>query len=454
MFFCIFVLVKQKSLNQNVMKKITYFLFAALTSVIIFSSCKDEDKDTTPPLVPTVAEIKAGAVKISGTGEPGTIVTVTVNNAVYTGAVSDGGDWFIDIPAPGIPAGASITVTLTDEAGNVSEAYTITAPAVIPTPAKPTLEGVAVGALAVKGTGEAGATVNVKIGTNTYNAIVGADGKWSVTIPAAVKGNVISATQTSIAGKTSEASTTTVNDSGVVEEADITPPAKPVITTNKIDLDTTTIYGTGEAKANVILRVGSATYQGTVGTDGKFAVKMGTAKIKGNEEIKVTLKDAASNESEAATYQVPAIVGNWKGFTSNCILTYKNASGNQNKPITDFESVIVTLTNGKKAIQTPVQPANLSLKYEGTYELNNGILTITYTTESRYYYGTWQPAQAIPLGDEIQKFTQTFNADKSQVTLLMNNVTDINNSYIFSLITDAYPGSSTPNYAFTLKYNR
>jgi predicted outer membrane repeat protein len=76
------------------------------------------DPDVTPPDAPSVDKPTAGDTTITGTGEPGATVTVVVGGKTIKGKVGADGKFSVKVPA--LKAGQTVTVTVTDKAGNVS----------------------------------------------------------------------------------------------------------------------------------------------------------------------------------------------------------------------------------------------------------------------------------------------------------------------------------------------
>ncbi|MDY0970083.1 Ig-like domain-containing protein [Siccibacter turicensis] len=146
----------------------------------------------------TTAQVLSG---ISAMSEAGQTVTVTLNNKTYTTQVGSDGNWQIAIPSADLtklPGGDNtVKVSLTDAAGNVREVQqTITVKTALPTvsvdnfTADNILDAAEVKTdqvLQGKTTNaEAGSVVTVTLNGNTWNGVVGSDGSWSITIPAAV----------------------------------------------------------------------------------------------------------------------------------------------------------------------------------------------------------------------------------------------------------------------------
>lgn len=93
----------------------------------------------TAVLAPTIDEPAAGPLRllpeISGTGEPGALVTLRddAGSVLGTAGVASDGRWRLALPDPG-RNGATLTATQTDAAGNVSPASAATAPLVFERP--------------------------------------------------------------------------------------------------------------------------------------------------------------------------------------------------------------------------------------------------------------------------------------------------------------------------------
>ncbi|MBC2306129.1 immunoglobulin-like domain-containing protein [Listeria booriae] len=127
--------------------------------------------------------------------------------------------------------------------------------------ATPTINTVTDGDTIVTGTGTAGKNVRIELANGTVlTGVVGADGKYSVTIPKQSAGSVVKAALYDGTGNVSfDASTTVISDV-------VAPP-----TINAVTSDDTTVKGTGVNGATVTLTIGSATYTGTV-SGGEYSI--------------------------------------------------------------------------------------------------------------------------------------------------------------------------------------
>jgi large repetitive protein len=141
---------------------------------------------------------------ISGTAEPGALITVTVGGVVFTTTANATGAWYIDtgtatpvsgtVPTLGFPEGAlAISATATDKAGNVSPSATNNSFIDSQPPAAPTITGPASltddSTPVLSGSAEPGSTVIVTVdpdgNPNTANNVVYAvvangSGAWTI----------------------------------------------------------------------------------------------------------------------------------------------------------------------------------------------------------------------------------------------------------------------------------
>ncbi len=159
--------------------------------------------DDTPPTAPTISPVGtdgllgAAAVgkplAVSGHGEANSLIKLTLGAQSLETVVGADGTWAVTLPANALPAtgNATLSVTASDLAGNVSTATTQTLTIDTTPPPAPTIQFTGgadnyvnaaekAAGVTLAGTAEADSTVKVTVGTVSHDAKAGADGKWSV----------------------------------------------------------------------------------------------------------------------------------------------------------------------------------------------------------------------------------------------------------------------------------
>lgn len=159
--------------------------------------------DDTPPTAPTISPVGtdgllgAAAVgkplAVSGQGEANSLIKLTLGTQSLETVVGADGTWAVTLPANALPAtgSATLSVTASDLAGNVSTAATQTLTVDTTPPPAPTIQFTGgadnyvnaaekAAGVTLAGTAEADSTVKVTVGTVSHDAKAGADGKWSV----------------------------------------------------------------------------------------------------------------------------------------------------------------------------------------------------------------------------------------------------------------------------------
>ena len=287
--------------------------------------------DTTAPELTLETAVTADGLALSGTASPDVdAVALTVGAAAFTAPVS-GGTWSLTIAAGDLPAaasGASVTVTANavDRAGNPAPAASVDLTAAslsVDAPADGFVVGLDVfeNGFTISGasTGAAeGATVTITIvdgpddadGYET-TATVGADGSWSVAVPAsdvqgvadqesftltaAVQGNEYPAPATASIGISTDIppqiTVDPIGEDGVLILSDLG---------DTIDLSGTT-RGVQQGQTVIISDAGGAELgTATVGADGAWSTSVPTFPIGPGEVVSATF-EVANASGRAAT---------------------------------------------------------------------------------------------------------------------------------------------------------
>lgn len=272
--------------------------------------------DTMAPAAPQVAApangavLASGQVTVTGTAEPGAIVTVLLDAAIAGTATADAmGTFSLTLSGTVADGPHTASARATDTAGNVGPVSVVNSFTVdTSAPAAPTLTSPMANALlstgtpVISGSAEPGATVTITIdgmvaGTVTANAM----GAFSFTpsMPLGDGMHTVSATARDAAGNVSPSSMP------VAFTTDTTAPAAPVITapaTGTATNDATpTLTGTAEPGATITIRVDGMTV-GTATADamGVFTFTVPTALADGMRSITATAADAAMNTGPAS----------------------------------------------------------------------------------------------------------------------------------------------------------
>jgi len=272
---------------------------------------------TTPTDGSTInkADLNAdGKATVSGTGEAGDTLSVTLNGTPLDGCqdltVNAAGTWTCTATFP--QGTDKLVASQTDPAGNTSaDSAPVTVTVDTVAPAAPVITSPTNGEQTnnttptITGTGEPGATVTVSDGTPTIcTAVVQADKTWSCTPTSALPTgpNTITATQTDPAGNPSGSS------DPVTFIIDTTAPAAPQITSptpgSSTNDTTPTVTGIGEPNATVTVIDKTdpsnpvTLCTATVQADGSWSCTPKTPLAEGSHTIDATQTDQAGNKSD------------------------------------------------------------------------------------------------------------------------------------------------------------
>ncbi|MBG4824376.1 BapA prefix-like domain-containing protein [Pseudomonas aeruginosa] len=252
--------------------------------------------DAIAPATPTV-NLSNGS-SLSGTAEPGSTVILTDGNGNPIAEVTaDGSGNWTYTPSTPIANGTVVNVVAQDAAGNSSPPATVTVDSSAPpAPVINPSNGVV-----ISGTAEAGATVTLTDAGGNPIGQVTADGSgnWSFTpgTPLA-NGTVVNATASDPTGNTGAPAATTVDA--------VAPPAPVIDPSNG-----TTISGTAEAGAKVILTDGNGNPIGETTADGSGNWTFTPATPLANGTVvNAVAQDPAGNTGPQGSTTVDAVAPN------------------------------------------------------------------------------------------------------------------------------------------------
>ena len=361
--------------------------------------------DTNPPVVPTVVaqNTNNSMPVISGTAvvSAGETLTVTIDGITYTagdGNLVDNGDgtWDLTLPVALADNTYTVTVTILDSAGNVSEDNT-TAELVIDTvaPVIPTVTAQTTNNTTPVITGTAtvaaGETLSVTVDNMTYtagdgNLINNGDGTWTLSVPVALAEATyeVVATVTDIAGNTT--SDVTAGELTI----DTTAPVIPTVISQATSDTTPVVSGTAIVLAGETL---SVTIDGVTYTAGD-----GNLIDNGDGTWDLTLPIALPDNTYAVTATITDVAGNTSDDTTTAELVIDTIA-----PV--VPTVTAQTTNNASPSITgtaTVAPGEtLSVTVDGvTYSAGDGNLVDNGD-------GTWALAIPLPLAEGAYDITVT-----------------------------------------------
>ena len=378
-------------------------------------------------------ELDGGAV-ISGTGEAGATLVVTVGEHTQTTTIGEDGNWTVTWPAGTFAAGeytSEMTIVATDAIGNAS---TTTATIVIDTISEVTIEtNTAAGdgtinaaeqaaGVTLTGTAQPGSTVDVTFGSTTLPAVVNSEGGWSVVFPSsAIATGEYDATVTAVATDANGNSATTTGTIHVDTISEVSVSTSTVAGDGTINgaeqAAGVTLTGTAQAGSTVDVTFGSTTLAATVDANGNWSVDFPPSAIAtGEYEATVTAvaTDANGNVSTSTgTIQVDTFVNTF-GYTS----TSGGADGVINA--TEAQSGLIVTGNAEAG-------STVSVVLGGVTQVAmvnaDGSWTATYSASQLApgTYSTDMVATATDAAGNTSTITQTVNVDTEAGSLTISS---------------------------------
>ncbi|HGP0212967.1 TPA: Ig-like domain-containing protein [Pseudomonas aeruginosa] len=262
--------------------------------------------DTTPPKAASGLKIAPDGSSISGQAEAGASVGIDTNGdgKPDVTVIADANGNFTAPLNPPLTNGQTVTVVVTDPAGNASPPAQVTAPDTT-APAPATDVQVTPGGGSVIGKAEPGSTVGVDTdgdGQPDTTVVVGPDGSFEVPLnPPLTNGETVTVIVTDPAGNNSTPVT--------VEAPDTTAPAPA--TDVQVAPDGSSVSGNAEPGATVGVDTdgdGQPDTTVVVGPDGSFEVPL-TPPLTNGETVTVIVTDPAGNSSTPVTAEAPDFPG-------------------------------------------------------------------------------------------------------------------------------------------------
>ena len=285
---------------------------STLGSVISPVATRSFTIDATAPTAPVVSvptesqKTNDNTPTLSGTGEPGSVITVTENGSPLCSAtVGAGGTWSCTTLA--LSDGPhTVLATATDPAGNTSQAAVRNFTVDTVAPNAPIIDSPTASAIvssttpAISGQAEPGSTVTVKEGANTVcTATTDGAGNWTCTPTSGLTAGPhnITAIATDGAGNTSPATAT--RPFSIDNTAPATPAISAPATGSTTSSSTPTISGNAEPNSTVTVNEGSKILC-TVTADANGVWNCtSSALTNGPHSVTATATDGAGNTSPA-----------------------------------------------------------------------------------------------------------------------------------------------------------
>ncbi|HIE5602482.1 TPA: Ig-like domain-containing protein, partial [Pseudomonas aeruginosa] len=258
--------------------------------------------DTTAPAPATDVQVAPDGSSVTGKAEPGSTVGVDTDGDGQpdtTVVVGPGGSFEVPLNPP-LTNGETVTVIVTDPAGNNSTPVTVEAPDTT-APAPATDVQVAPDGSSVTGNAEPGATVGVDTdgdGQPDTTVVVGPGGSFEVPLnPPLTNGETVTVIVTDPAGN---------NSTPVTAEAPDFPDAPQVNASNG-----SVLSGTAEAGVTIVITDGNGNPIGQTSADanGNWSFTPGS-QLPDGTVVNVVARDAAGNSSPATSITVDGVAPN------------------------------------------------------------------------------------------------------------------------------------------------
>ncbi|MEW3823491.1 Ig-like domain-containing protein [Pseudomonas aeruginosa] len=258
--------------------------------------------DTTPPKAASGLKIAPDGSSISGQAEAGASVGIDTNGDGKPDltVIADANGNFTAPLNPPLTNGQTVTVVVTDPAGNASPPAQVTAPDTT-APAPATDVQVAPGGSSVIGKAEPGSTVGVDTdgdGQPDTTVVVGPGGSFEVPLnPPLTNGETVTVIVTDPAGN---------NSTPVTAEAPDFPDAPQVNASNG-----SVLSGTAEAGVTIVITDGNGNPIGQTSADanGNWSFTPGS-QLPDGTVVNVVARDAAGNSSPATSITVDGVAPN------------------------------------------------------------------------------------------------------------------------------------------------
>ena len=342
------------------------------------------------------AELSNGTT-LTGTGEPGSSIEITIQGVTRTATVTEGGTWSATWQSGTLSEGeysTDITLVARDAYGNST---TTTETLVVDTVSEVSMStstiggdgtinaAEAAGGVTLTGTTQSGSTVDVTFNGITRAATVDGSGNWSVSfasseIPTGETQVAVTAVSTDAANNTSTASGM-VNVDTIVNAMSFTSStggADGVINAAE-STSGLVVTGVAEPGSSVVVTLGSATAIATVASDGSWTASFASSAIAQGTyttQMTATATDAANNTrsvTQAVTVDTEAGVMTIAGpIEGNNIINHQEASDGVMLSGMADPNAVVTVTMGAVTHQATANSSGVWQSFFAASEIPDG----------------------------------------------------------------------------------
>ena len=267
---------------------------------------------------------RADGIVVTGRGEPGASVVLSIEGVQFSAVVDAAGDWSVTMPAEVLPEGvysAALAATATDVAGNVAAA---SASIAVDTQTEVSVDTRGVegdgivnaveraDGVTLTGRAEAGARVQVTLGAVTHEAMASADGYWTADfavaeIPSGERVLTVTAVATDAAGNTATATDTLTIDTLVRNFAStMVPGGADGIVNAAESAQGITFGGTTEPGSRVTVTLAGVENVAQVSADGAWSVTFAPGQLPSGEltSLMTAVATDAAGNTETITQSV------------------------------------------------------------------------------------------------------------------------------------------------------
>lgn len=259
-------------------------------------------------------------ITVTGTGQPGDTVKVTVGGQVQTTTIGTDGKWSVTYPSTGLPGDGSHSaqVVVTQPNGTVTNLTGPTFVIDMTPPAVSTTSGTTMNndvenlaeyadGVSISGTGEAGASISVLVNGHTQTTTVNANGTWTVTFTQTqIGGGDYHTVGAVITATDALGNRTVINRDIAIDTVPHPITVTAVGTDNVVNLTESqsgfAVTGTSTAGATLTVTIGTYSQTVTVGANGQWTLNVpgGVITQNGTATVNVSTVDGAGNPSQSA----------------------------------------------------------------------------------------------------------------------------------------------------------